>query len=842
MIDKVNKLFETIRPLRLAQDLNLSIVEHDDGFYFIKDPLANKKLWYLKDSEFVSPDRFHDEKALNIVSFLVKYNNISFEDAVDSIFNKYQAELNSPVLNELKWARVLISDYLEDIHNINKLIQRGKKNLSTDNKYTRCRQILSKSCADVNYVFPIVSGVSGEEINEVIDSLKYLKNLDKNQFRKRETTNFFKDSRFLVIPTYASYGVPTFLRLVNEHTQACIDLNITEHSCGFFGLHSMPPTSNNTYVTDDSSSVMKQLKSFHNHGAPVSQSCVSIEHKDGLYFPNPLPRGIMVIDENTNINNILQTQESFRELAVIHKNQLFKSKFDQSFEARTYVINKFLDLDNAEKAKHVESIKNEPVTHSRLTQLLKRQRRLETLALIDSNLVETENFVINGSTIISTPDGYVAENGVRSLQFTNFTLSIKEAHVFRDSSDIYYTGQMSMSKKTYPFIISKVSTAHVRGIISACIYSVTSDSEFEDNEINTPALLDSTFGSTLRNLLNQATSRVPVKLGVNRLGWDTSFSRFQAPTWSCNGGEIESKYYFKHPNFKVFRNFDWSNLRSLTRARTYSNLGANTLIALTTSAIIRYYFNSRCKTIRIKNSKNNTQLLTAVLNVFGQLRAEEINPNLRKTTTLQGIDGYPMVCYCSNLKVLDKISFPSFTLTEDGHDFGVTDVDYVALRDFCNLYFPNLINYIIRTNGKHIETLPGDSLHDQIQEGLQVMKKIFPNFDWQVTITKKHGVFGDWLNKVRYDFETHVKMDFKNQKIRFVFNRSEEDTLSEVKKYLESLNIEVRRPWRRHITGPYSELYKVLEEVFINIPKMGTYEEKISTPEEPRDTSESGLG
>ena len=95
---------------------------------------------------------------------------------------------------------------------------------------------------------------------------------------------------------------------------------------------------------------------------------------------------------------------------------------------------------------YIEAIKNDPITYGRLIQQLRKLNRLSTLSLLDSNTVDNENFVINGSTIIATPDGYVAEKGVRSLQFTNFTISLKEAHVFRDSSDIYYTGQVSMSK------------------------------------------------------------------------------------------------------------------------------------------------------------------------------------------------------------------------------------------------------------------------------------------------------------------------------------------------------------------------------------------------------------
>ena len=179
-------------------------------------------------------------------------------------------------------------------------------------------------------------------------------------------------------------------------------------------------------------------------------------------------------------------------------------------------------------------------------------------------------------------------------------------------------------------------------------------------------------------------------------------------------------------------------------------------------------------------------MLSSILHAFGQKRVEEINPNLRKTTTIQGVDGYPMVCYCSNIKILDKISFPSFTLTEDGNEFDAESVDHVALRDFCNFYFPNLINYIIRTNGKFITTVNGDSIEDQIQEGLNVMHKICPDIEWQVTTTKKHEVFGVWLNKVRYDFSTHVKIDFKNQKMRLVFNRSDEDSIAGVNHTLKA--------------------------------------------------------
>ena len=282
----------------------------------------------------------------------------------------------------------------------------------------------------------------------------------------------------------------------------------------------------------------------------------------------------------------------------------------------------------------------------------------------------------------------------------------------------------------------------------------------------------------------------------------------------------------------------------MDKCKVYSNLNSNGLIALTTSAIIRYYFFSKCRAIHIKNTKSNRQLLTSVLNIFGQKRTEEINPNLRKTTSLQGIDGYPIVCFCSNLKVLSKISFPSFTLTEEGHSFGVEDIDYNSLTEFCNFYFPNLINYLIRTNGKYVNTVSGNEIHDQIQEGLEVMKKVVPDVNWQVSITDKHTVFANWLSKVRYHFSDNVKLDFKNQKIRLCFNRKDSQECSDVKKYLESLNLEVKMPKGLRLVVDYQPTYAVMQEVFINVPEMGTYEEKEPnvSVEEPTDTNEAESG
>ncbi len=845
MIDKVNKLFEAIKPLRLAQDLNLKVFEHNEGFYFIRDPKANKKLWYLKDSEFVSPERFPEHKALNIISFIVEYYDKSFEEAVELIFKKYQKKLQNPILEEIKWARVMIAEYLRDLHSINRLLQKGKKNLARDNGYSKCRQLLKKYCEDPNYVYPIVSGVKGSDLNKVFDSLSHLSELRNVRHHGSATkSDFFQDSRFLVIPTYASYGTPTFLRLVNEHTERTVDLNITDHNKGFFGLHSVAPDSSCVYVLPDSSKVMHSARTFFNHGNPVSQSCISVESKDkGIYFPGVFPRGVMVMEEDTKISDILNVQESFRELGVLGRRQLFRAKFDQSIEARTFVINKFLEQDSND-TRTIESIKNEPITYARLKQQLNYLGRIDILTMLDSNTVDSENFVINGNSIIATGDGYIAEKGPRTIQFTNFTISIKEAHIFRESSDIYYTGTVNMAMRSYDFIISKGAITQVRGIISACIYAVTADKNFETNDTSTPTLLDTTFGSTLRNLLSNASARAPVKLGVNKLGWDSTFSRFQAPTWSCSGGEIESKFYFKHPTVKSFRNFDWSKLKFKEKCKIYSNLNANGLIALATSAIIRYYFFSGCKAIRISNTKDNRQLLTAILSIFGQNRTEEINPNLRKSTTLQGIDGYPIVCFCSNIKVLSKINSPSFTLVEKGYSFCAKDVDYGSLTEFCNFYFPNLINYLIRTNGKFITTVSGNAVHDQIQEGLGIMKKVVPDVNWQVSITDKHTVFANWLSKVRYNFSNNVKLDFKNQKIRFVFSPDDVDTCVAIKKYLESIGIETRRPCGKHLIVDYQLTYDVMQEIFINVPEMGTYEEKEpSTPvEEPTDTNEAESG
>ena len=835
MLAKVNKLFEAIRPIRLAQDLGFTVHKHKKGSYFIDNPKANQKHLYIKDYEFVNPDKFGDFKAGNIISFMSYVSGKSFEESMEYIFKFYFNRLESPIFDSLQWSKRLISEYLEDLDLLLSLVHRNKSKLVNNPEFSTCRTYLRKYCDDLNYISTMVSVVDEQELYDTLQQLKSLHklkiNTERHYSRKSDSD---KNNKLLLLPTFANYSTISDIQVINPEFDRPRSLDVTPYNRGVFGLHAVDPSETCVYVVRDEFSALGSAKNHFNHGSPVSQNCVSIKmKKEGNYLPPLLSQGLMVIDESTSADVILGIHNSFQELGLVNKNQLFKATFDQSRDARTYVLNQFLtlvsqgSLEDVKFEEFIEVLKEDPITLDRVRLHLEHTQRADILALLESSAARSEINTINGNTIITTKDGYVAQNVSRNVHFTNFTIKLQTTHIFRDSSDVYHSGIMTMDSQQLSFIMSKKDSTKATSIVSAAIQSLTSSTVVIDDcsNIQTPALLDTTFGITLRNIINKEINNSIVKLGVNKLGWSSDRSRFQSTSWACTGGDVESKISFCHPRVKSFLNFDWSFKKIGTKEIIYNSPGTNAAVALVSGMLGRSFLNLASPPVLVKNTKENRLILATALHIFGQKQTEEINPNIRNEVHLAGLDGYPMVCACPNDSILPKLRFPTFVLAEEGYSFADESIDYKSFSDFCNFYFPHLINEMLRSKGANLD--PNYSSSEFIHlltEGLAILRQSMPSVNWQVTL-QNHGIFGQWMSRIPIeDFHKIVSMDFKAQEVRIHTAGIEKLNIDIVKvgNYMSQKNLNVRRK-NHYFIMRAEDANRMLADIFIEPPKLGTY-------------------
>tara|TARA_B100000579_G_scaffold431498_1_gene446656 strand:+ start:9745 stop:12282 length:2538 start_codon:yes stop_codon:yes gene_type:complete len=824
MIDKVNTLIDAIRPARLIKDLGLEIHSNKEC-YFINEPGATSNYLFLKDREFVNSNPNADFFAGNIISFLVHYENKTFEEAIDAVLKQYFNKLSQPIYSSISWASSSMASYLEAQHTLFSKIQEHKKLLTEDTRYSTCQQYLRKIAFHENYVKSIVAPFTGEELGFLFDSISHeFSGLSKY---------FSKKKPYLVFPIHTNYSSISALWVFCVRTKKITKFQITPHSRGFFGMHNLRPNDSSVYVAPTVADVLSDSGLCYDHGGDGSQACLSIVYNEekGTIMPDPLYRGLMVISEETKTEDVVKIQSSFHELGLLSPKQKFKAGFDQAREARTYLVNKFImdvsqETDEDVLIKQLQELKSDPILIDRIRNFLKSADKQSLLSLVESDLSKSEIKNIKGSIVTQTKDGYVAsgKKGKSEVLFTNFTINLDKTVMFKDSSDTYYIGELYTGSKRLPYMLSKKEINQAMHIVNSANASVSSAKDISD--IKPPALLDSTFSGVLRGIVADQISNSKIEIGVGRLGWSDQCDTFTAPGWTSTGTSFIKNLGFKHPTMQVLNNFNFKP-KTIDRVSSVFNVSnVNILLALVTSMLGRGFHGMSCSPIRMLNNKENRLLLVSLLSVFQQKKTIDLNPNLRvsrqEDKMIPGINGIPIVCSCANSKVIDKLYDPVFTLGSSGLSFTTNaDFNYESLSSFSSYYFPHFINDLIQSDGTvfnpdYEDRSPGA----MIREGLSALQSYFPSEAWFIT-KGAHYELESWLCQQPLElFEDAIKLDFKNQKIRI--NLKELKNSKKAIEYLKESKVGMYKLTKNYLVVDSEPFLKLLSEVFVEVPKMGT--------------------
>jgi len=824
MIDKVNTLIEAIRPIRLVRDLGIDIHSKKE-YYFIKEPRSIQNSLFLKDKEFVNSNPFAEFRAGNIVTFFAHYYGKTIEEALNELLDRYFNKLSQPIYSSVSWAVNSMSVLIEAQDSLCNDINANKRKLVSAPRYSKCRQYLKNLGFSEHYIKAIVAPFTGDELSKTLKKV--------SEIFPGLKTDYPKSRRYIVFPIYANYSTICAIWILCIESKKLDKFKILPYSHGFFGLHNLRPDDNCVYVLPSVSKVIAESHYYYDHGGPASQCCVSVEYEEeGTILPDPIYRGIMTIDNDTKTTEILKIQNSFHELGLINKKQLFKVGFEHAQEARTYLTTKFMIdvgrgvLDSPNFSEYLKELQTDPIVIERIKHQLRHSNKQEILALVESRLNKTEIKNIKGNIITTTKDGYVAsgKKHLADVLFTNFTTQITKTIMFRDSADTYYMGELYISGHSLPYMLSKKEVNKANSIVHAATASVAS-SELLDS-MKPPALLDSTFASTLTGILADQVNCSQIVLGVADLGWSENFETFTAPGWSATGSDINKGGGFKHPGKQILNNFNFYP-KSLNRdVAIFNNPNFNILTALITSMLGRSYLKMQCSPIRILNSEVNRLLLASLMSIFQQKRTIDLNPNLRVSRTgekmLRGLSGYPIVCSCSNPNVINRLFDPAFVLSNNGLDFSNDDPKlYEDLKTFSSYYIPHLINELISSDGSvFVPNYEDRSLESMVKEGLNTMKLLLAENTWYIT-TGNHQNLHRWLSQQHIELlQEFIKLDFEQQKIKL--HLPSFPNFKKVKQELKNAGVSTHKMSKEYIVVDSGSFLKLLGEIFVEVPKIGS--------------------
>lgn len=765
MRNKVNKLFEAITPFRLCFDLGFRAQEHKNGWYAIKDPNSNKNFIFLNEYEFINSN--HDSKFYtgNIVDFIVHYKSVNYAEAVQYLLDVYSNQLNTPILSSIKWSALGIADYLEKLNHLTRTFEASSQALLKDSKFSKLRTYMNQYDSDKLIYGRFAGAMNGKDLLELVEHLGTCQHIGV------KSLTVSKESDYIVLPFFTNYHLISKLDIINPNTGSTRELVIVPYKHHLFGLRNSTPGDDCVNIVPSVDDVLNLSKKYFTHSQQDQQCCLAICHKKSGKFDAPkLPKALLSINKSTNYLNIFNTQECFDKLKLTNENQIFSVKFNQAVDSRDYLLDLFVQVLNVEGFESenlyqfLRTVSLDEVLLSLIKNYLKSNNKLIALSKLETFFSGKEVLKVRGAAISTTNEGYVAHdsNTSESIQFTNFSIKLDHTIMFRGSGDTFHKGSVFISGMNFPLCMSKRETQRQNDIVSAAVAAISTSKDINNEDLKVPTLLDNTYGSILKNILNNEINNCKLQLGVRTLGWDPTKDRYQGTSWFVSNAGLQEQYPFPHPGVNNLKYFNFEDT-SIPDSHNYINNSiSNVLFGLVASFLCRSYLGLPCPPVHVLNTTSNQVLLQAVLKAFRQTRFLELNVNQRsKIKLFDGLNGFPVICLSPSKLVSRSLDYPAFVLGDEGQDFhyAIDDKQLERIEQFSEFLFPFLVKEIIKHRGTFFRNSNNSpSFDDMLNEGLAVLRMLYPDVKWS-TANLKFPIFTAWLSEMAsYDLASVIKV------------------------------------------------------------------------------------
>lgn len=768
---RIQQIFQTLEPYKVAADLGIPIQERG-GQFFIQHPQHAEIELCLTSSEFISCAPDCNFVAGDIFDFLsLKLGN--YELAVKHVFDNYQHLAQNPYGHPIETLQTMFVQDLQLRRDQFQNILRLRQNLlSSNSKLLGVAVYLRKAHISSQHTWKMIYAATGQELNTLFQT----------QLDQQKGIKFDDDDSYLIFPYFSDYH--TFSQMVfrstaNDQTRTIV-LHPSKYS--YFGLHScLPGITTRVFETPiDAASSFSYLVD-HGHS---SVGCIQVGfnypvHQAALQLPN----AIFMLRERTDFDLLVRNRAVFRDFFISDKNNgLLGADEVKPIPWIDYLVDTFQRMLNGSDqltpkiSAFIASLKVDRQACESILALLTQLGKDDLREKIKNQVYANQTFKFQNLEIIETANGYVARKSGSPGEtiFTNFVIRLDRNIWFEETQELFHSGRVLIAGQEFDICVPQkflVRPNEVARLATSAVYSANRPAA------PVPIISDTTYRGRLCDVLSTQTANRPRFNGVKKLGWNFNRTVFVTPTWQAKISGIEPTSHIPYPQsdflsrFYQFRDFNFStNTESV-------NPQINSLIALVVAQLARHFVRLPCPPIKVLRSVQMLNALSGIFLAFGQRTALELNTNKRAGNQLfdpSNLSGLPVFALCTDDTVLKDLNYPALMVSESGVSY-YAQMDNALLKQIYTLsysVFSRLTVALLRNNSVVHQFLGNTTeVQDLILEGKKIVEnlcgiKSFPIFrsDLPSVETLLSGLTVE-------EIPSHFKFDLGNQKVTLGFRR-----------------------------------------------------------------------
>ena len=753
MFDKVNTLFESIRPFKVAHDLGC-ICFKVHGVPAIKDPFSTDNI-YITESGFVSQSKNAGFNAGNIVDLMVYLRKTTYVEAVTHILDVYGKQMDNKRLIALAPHKVGIAQFLKNNRELFLYYHSLRSNLMSGKQpYGQVQQILQHFNLSPMQGHSLVASAT-----------------------KKEARNLWRLAKALGATGDPAFGAPGYMIMpywINDHTIGAVGfvptnsknydrrpledpLYIIPSRHYFFGLCSFSPLDTVVYTIDSVRSLLEQYTLVLDHAPDINSGMVCVvSHKnpdklsDNTPDLKPLPRGLQIC-ARPDVDTALENNRFFRDFRIVWVKSQFKTGFATALPFRTLVQEQFHYIINIngetsdEMSRFLEICRKDKEAIDTVRSISKTLGMEDLLhrATVQANMTDRSVEVFGKYSIRATPDGYQILKGMRATDpegvlFTNYTITMDTLLTFKEfTNNKYYQGLVHIDGQSFPFEISRQQLYQgdtITAAAEAAVHSIAAENELQV----IPTLLDKTYMTLLGQLTQHMSKSCPTEYGISRLGWAEARDSYYGVNWSMDENGFLSKTQKPYPEavpFKYFHfNTPYNSTYEITEEQQLPDMAVE-FCNYAAGMILGGYIGIHTPLVPVSNTRRNMDTLFDVLSLFRQKDLVILPPNLRASAAkVDYLHGYPFVCFCSNPAVYERFEQHAFTLMvsdtveEEGYRGGLPRAR-AKVRRQSTLLLKSAINRLVRGN-QLIQVTEISTTHELATLGSQLLRTVDP--EWHI--------------------------------------------------------------------------------------------------------------
>lgn len=840
MSSKVQYVFR-VEPYRILQDLGV-VVTQKDGRFFVPHPTRPAAQMWLDGRSLVSTDPQCDIVACSVFDYL-RYHLGSYSDAVDFLLENYQgsaqvnpgtaiAALKPAFVESLKGERELFESVIGLRNRMN-----SEENLLDSRMWCQHRGISSKH------------GWRSFYIARKSDLLPFLSADPDNPI-------YIEGEHFIVFPYFINPHTPAWLRIQPIHSKKSVTLTLNKCQYAFYGIHTCLSDTKEIRIYNDHLAAQVAYSSEANM-AHVTSACIHIgfaavqetndyKIRNGVFVKTTRATFNQMAQANTAVEKMLVTSGNEEDAAIEEV-----SKKAQSWPA--YVLNESTRIlqeegtDSFSLVSMIDVIREDREMCEMLIRHLEQVNALDVIQRIRQHLKANQTYTLAGMQVIETPNGYVAKRKNTSSPFTNFVIKFDHNVVFEDADDpMMHCGRCVIGGEEFPVSIPSKLKLKPAEIPNICLNAITRSGVVDQVGLY-PQIVDTTLSRRLTDVLNIQTGKIKVKmLGIKRLGWNDSHTKFVTPRWEVTAQGLKATSRIPYPYSRFLQeHYDFNDYQAISNHSRITP-PINTMMCLLASGVVRSFLQLAVPPVEILRSPNTISFLHAVFLAFGQAQPLQFGGQRRTAQnilTKDNLFGYPVFGSAADSEVVSGLPYPVFLVSDTGIPFhDVMDQTlYEQSMGYTQDLMSRLILYCIRNPRQMHSFIPSEfepAQQEMIIEGKQILERCLQIEHFSI-FASEIPTFEHMMASVPFDtVPDYFRYDMASQAVYIRMRKFPDIVRKQLVDELQNLNEEVKLHGLHYVSAPAAFFMDLLGKFYGRPVKLFHQEQE---PEEAQ-SSEPGPG